>query len=242
MALDRSLVFFNYICVFRWASKEGDAAIVFEQYSTIKDGSFRYLTTRQRLLIVLKISRAPAGNLRASSALVQRPLQLNRRDFESRGFFEAFTLCSTLQSVNLCLPLREKKQQKLFPLRWEFFEPESEDWNSSYVKQKRVLIIVKRRDPVVRFTSPAVMFTSSVTLGQVFNFYMSGSWPVILGIILIKMASFRELLWGSEESMYTCTALKIQPAPLKVLNVKIYLFLLFIVPTDTGFALCFFFL
>lgn len=37
--------------------------------------------------------------------------------------------------------------------------------------------------------------------------------------------------------MYTSTALKIEPAALKVMNVKTYLFLLFTMPTDTGLAL-----
>ena len=80
-----------------------------------------------------------------------------------------FTKCESVP------PSQREKAAKIVPIEMGVFKPESEDWNSSYVKQKRVLIIVKRRDPVVRFTSPAVMFISSVTLGQVFNFYMSGS-------------------------------------------------------------------
>lgn len=81
--------------------------------------------------MALKTPGAPTGNLSTGSAIAQRPRELNRRDFESQGSSEALTLCSALPSADMASLSERETSKKLFPLRWEFFELESWDWNSS---------------------------------------------------------------------------------------------------------------
>lgn len=61
--------------------------------------------------MALETPGAPTGNLSTSSAITQRPQQLNKRGVASQGFFEALTLCSTLQTVDLA-SLSERETRK----------------------------------------------------------------------------------------------------------------------------------